>query len=272
MEAEQKQKKILFAGLTILVLAGVFLYSTSLLERNTPVIQTTEPQSLVPTEVKPEAAAVVEAARVSTLDWKKVQFDACGGKDKYSSLPWWDKFMAHAEKVDYYDDAYVWSAIKSVNESTYENPEKIVFNHDTLCASSHGDGSPICVGRYKKLTAASFDEYGEGCLSKDGKGFVAVFPGEYLGGGNHIFRYDIPEDAFEEADKINETTPDDHAWAAPPRKFGKRYGNIIKMTGGGGDAGWVMRSDYDYDFAANTVRIMKVCLSYDRETPDCRSF
>lgn len=42
METEQKQKKILFAGLTILVLAGIFLYSASLLDRNTPVIQTTE--------------------------------------------------------------------------------------------------------------------------------------------------------------------------------------------------------------------------------------
>ena len=49
METEQKQKKILFAGLTILVLAGVFLHSASLLDRNTPVIQTTEPQSLAPT-------------------------------------------------------------------------------------------------------------------------------------------------------------------------------------------------------------------------------
>lgn len=49
MDAEQKQKKILFAGLTILVLAGIFLYSASLLDRNTPVIQTTEPQSLAPT-------------------------------------------------------------------------------------------------------------------------------------------------------------------------------------------------------------------------------
>ncbi|TXH07345.1 MAG: hypothetical protein E6Q06_03070 [Candidatus Moraniibacteriota bacterium] len=39
MEAEQKQKKILFAGLTILVLAGVFLYSASLLDQNTPVIE-----------------------------------------------------------------------------------------------------------------------------------------------------------------------------------------------------------------------------------------
>lgn len=46
METEQKQKKILFAGLTILVLAGIFLYSTSLLDRNTPVIQTTNPQPL----------------------------------------------------------------------------------------------------------------------------------------------------------------------------------------------------------------------------------
>lgn len=49
METEQKQKKILFAGLTILVFAGIFLYAVSLLERNTPYIQPAEPQSLVPT-------------------------------------------------------------------------------------------------------------------------------------------------------------------------------------------------------------------------------
>lgn len=46
MKTEQKQNKILFAGLTILVLAGIFLYSASFLDRNTPVIQTVDPQSL----------------------------------------------------------------------------------------------------------------------------------------------------------------------------------------------------------------------------------
>lgn len=42
METEQKQKKTLFAGLMILVLAGIFLYSASFLDRNTNVIQNIE--------------------------------------------------------------------------------------------------------------------------------------------------------------------------------------------------------------------------------------
>lgn len=50
MEAEQKQKKILFAGLTILVLAGIFLYSASLLDRNTPVIQSVDTPAVAPAE------------------------------------------------------------------------------------------------------------------------------------------------------------------------------------------------------------------------------
>ncbi|TXH05368.1 MAG: hypothetical protein E6R05_02225 [Candidatus Moraniibacteriota bacterium] len=43
METEQKQKKILFAGLTILVLAGIFLYSASFLDRNTPYVNNSQP-------------------------------------------------------------------------------------------------------------------------------------------------------------------------------------------------------------------------------------
>lgn len=66
METEQKQKKILFAGLTILVLAGVFLYSTSLLDRNTPVIQTTEPAASMlddsPVEVTPTVKPILSWA------------------------------------------------------------------------------------------------------------------------------------------------------------------------------------------------------------------
>jgi|GEM_PF-6875308 len=42
MNTEQKQKKILFAGLTILVISGIFLYSASFLDRNTTAIQTAE--------------------------------------------------------------------------------------------------------------------------------------------------------------------------------------------------------------------------------------
>lgn len=74
METEQKQKKLLFAGLTILVLAGIFLYSTSLLDRNTPVIQSAEPQSLVPTDpvpVVPQPQRIKAAEPVIVAeDWK----------------------------------------------------------------------------------------------------------------------------------------------------------------------------------------------------------
>lgn len=47
METEQNQKKILFAGLTILVLAGIFLYSASFIDRNVSVIQTVEPAASI---------------------------------------------------------------------------------------------------------------------------------------------------------------------------------------------------------------------------------
>lgn len=271
MESEQKQKKILFAGLTLLVLAGIFLYSASFLDRNTPIIQPVDPQSLVPTE--PEAVAPTidaEPPRVSTLDWKKAQFDACGGKEKYGSLPWWEKFMAHAVKVDYYSESYIRSALKNIAEDTYRNPEKKVYSHDEFCASPHGDSSPICVGRYQKLSAADFDE-GEGCLSKDGKGFVAVFPGEYMGGGNHIFRYDISEDAFEEAERFDDDEPTRNPWVAPPRLFGKRSGNIVKMSGRDGDAGCMIETYFDYDFVANTITLKKYCNECSDEPRTCKS-
>lgn len=87
METEQKQKKILFAGLTLLVLAGIFLYSASLLDRNTPVIQTAEPQLLVPTEpeaVAPKSQGVKEAEPVIVAaDWKTYRNTIYGIEFRY---------------------------------------------------------------------------------------------------------------------------------------------------------------------------------------------
>lgn len=270
METEQKQTKILFAGLTILVLAGIFLYSASLLDRNTPVIQSVDPQSLMPTEVEPEVEAVVEPARVSTLDWKKVQFDACGGKDNYSSLPWWGKLDVHVQKLNYYSEGFIASVLKWDAKNDYYNPSGVVRTYEEYCQSSKQSyGNAICQNR--KLSMNDFNEYAEGCLSKDGMAFVGVFPAEYMGGGNYVFRYDVKEDAFEVA-KITNEAVDGYVWSAPPTQFGKRSGNIIKMSGGTGDAGCGGWTDFDYDLVANTIKLKKSCGACDEEEPVCKSF
>lgn len=69
METEQKQKRILFAGLMVLALAGIFLWATSFIDRNVAVIQTTKPQPIVPTEVEPVDEAVTYR-QVSVSDGK----------------------------------------------------------------------------------------------------------------------------------------------------------------------------------------------------------
>lgn len=91
METEQKQKKILFAGLTILVFAAIFLYSASLLERNTPYIQPAEPFVLTPlekTEPEPRKYTEVtdEPVKVDPSKYKSIR--ASDGKTTFTfSVP-----------------------------------------------------------------------------------------------------------------------------------------------------------------------------------------
>lgn len=71
MESEQKQKKILFAGLTILILSGIFLYSASFLDRNTPVIETLEMASSMPGEDSVEVAPTAKPILSWANYWNK---------------------------------------------------------------------------------------------------------------------------------------------------------------------------------------------------------
>lgn len=279
METERKQKKILFAGLTILVLAGIFLYSASLLDRNTPVIQTTEPQSLALTESEAVVpVADTEPPRVSTLDWKKVQFDACGGKEKYSSLPWWKNFVGQIEKMNYYSDEELAFSMKRALEDgyAYSDSEAAMQTLDSYCADNRRDESRVRIcetDRKRKLSMGEDFEYGEGCLSKDGIAFIVVFPGVYMGEANHLFRYDVSGDILEEAiKKIDQVEYGEYGWNAPPSSFGKRVGNIVKMHGGTGDAGCGVTTSFDYDYVANTVTMTERCGMCEGEKPVCKSF
>ncbi|MFZ1627211.1 MAG: hypothetical protein WAT81_05420 [Candidatus Moraniibacteriota bacterium] len=90
--------------------------------------------------------------------------------------------MAHAEAVKYYSEAYIQSELKSVSENTYANPAGTVYTERaTYCAVRANADSSICSEPVRNLSASDFAAYGEGCLSKDGTAFIAVFPGEYMG-------------------------------------------------------------------------------------------
>ena len=275
MDTEQKQKKVLFAGLTILVLAGILLYSVSIFDRQVAQItDTTPPEVLVQGLKQQPIQGVSEPAKVSSIDWAKVQLDACGGEAKYRTLPWWETFMIHASQTDYYSKAYIQSELKSVSENKYANPAGTVYTDQAVyCAALSNVDAAICAKPVRKLTNEDFLESGEGCLSKNGEAFIAVFPGEYMGGGNHVLRYDIETDILEVAMRVNDPLDlDGYTWNAPPTSFGKRVGNMIKMFGGTGDAGCSGTTEFDYDYAANKVEMTKRCGMCDGEKPVCQLF
>lgn len=214
---------------------------------------------------------------VSAVNWKDVQFDACGGESKYSQLPWWKKFADQVQKVNYYDERRLLFSVKRAVEDDAGNTGTGRISVEAYCMSNRRDEThaQICNrDRQKKLSMEDdFRDYGEGCLAKDGTAFVAVFSGEYMGGGNHLFRYDIRNDVLEEAKKvIDEKEYGEYGWNAPPSKFGKRQGNVITMSGGVGDAGCGVVTSFDYDFIENTVEMTKRCGFCDQEEPVCKKF
>ncbi len=210
---------------------------------------------------------------INKLDFSKIQFDACGGKAKYEKMPWWNKFGVQVGKLNYYTENYIDSAVKDANKNDTLNPNKIKYSYETFCNDKNFKDSVVCGdGKNKKMSLDDFKDYGEGCLSKDGSVFVAVFPGEYMGGGNYIFRYDIINDSLEAAQKIDENQAYGSAWVDPPSVFGKRFGDIIKMTGGGGDAGCGSNTQFDYDFVSNQIKMIKRCTSCQQEKAQCETF
>lgn len=208
------------------------------------------------------------------IDFSKIQFDACGGKVKYEKMPWWDKFGAQVGKFKYYSNSFINSTLAYASENDYRNPKKIKYTYETYCKDKNFGDTEICgdgKDRNLSINDFSFGEYGEGCLSKDGTIFVSVFPGDYGGGGNYTFRYDIGNDTLEEAQKINENQTDG-PWFAPPSAFGRRTGNIIKMSGGNGDAGCVVHGEFDYDIVKNQIKMTKTCTGCEGKKESCQTY
>jgi len=232
-----------------------------------PIVQTQPQNQTIPPQ------AVPTQQNLTKVDWNAIQFDACGKKDKYEKLPWWNNFSAQIAKYNYYSDNYVDSVIKSANENKYLNPDKIKYTRENYCNYKSNSNSTICGnGKDKKLSITDLDINGEGCLAKDGSAFVVVFPGEYMGGGNYVFRYDINNNFLEEAQKVNETKTYGSYWVDPPSAFGKRIGNIIKMTGGAGDAGCGSETEFDYNIIANTIKMTNRCWQCEGEKPKCTAY
>jgi hypothetical protein len=186
----------------------------------------------------------------------ETEFDACGKKEKYQRMSWWDNFRNKTEQINFYSDNYIESALQKIRKNEYRNPAGINYTYDTYC-EDHKDYD-ICAGKNDKLLINNnVGNDLEGCLSKDGNLFIVVFPGVYMGGGSYIFRYDTKNNVLEEARRINEKWGD--KWVAVPREFLKREENIIKMRGAEGDAGYGIESFFDYNFIDNQVKLIKSC-------------
>jgi hypothetical protein len=199
-----------------------------------------------------------------------LMFDGCGKKDKYSKLPWWNSFISQVGKINYVSPNHIESQLQSVRNNDYLNPNKIDYDISSLCEEDNFKDYDICGNDVnRKISITDFDE-GEGCLSKDGSLFIAVFPGMYMDGGNHIFRYSTKDNILEEASKVNEEKGEE--WFNPPYEFRGRTGNIVKMFGENGDAGCGAKSDYEYDFLKNEIKVTKTCTSCDMEKEKCQTF
>ncbi len=206
------------------------------------------------------------------IDWRNVEFDSCGGVSKYENLSWWSNFVKQISQVNFYSKDYINSVLKSASSNEYNNPQKIQYTQETLCSTKSESNADICADKDRKLTISDLKDYGEGCLSKDGSVFVVAFPGEYGGGGNYIFRYDIQNNLLDMTKKIDNSLSHDTSWFDPPRSFGKRLGSIMKMTGGAGDAGCGSNSKFDFNIVDNTVAITSRCIKCENDKEKCETY
>lgn len=117
MKAIQKQRKILFVGLAILVLVGTFHYYTSLLDWITPVFKASELQSLVP--IKNDSVV-----KVSTN--KEMAFDDEELESYYAVYS--DPFVNHLRKAL---DGYLAGTNVGI-DSPEVVVEKSTFDNETL--------------------------------------------------------------------------------------------------------------------------------------------
>jgi hypothetical protein len=270
------------AVIIVAIIVGVVIWFSQVFSQNKTPIQNVSTSNLNSMQGKIQNQAqnriasnkeiVSQVSNNSSMpDLSKIQFDVCGKKDKYNKLAWWSNFMQQVGKIDYVSPNHVETALRDVNGNESENPNKIHYDSlDLFCKEKRYAYYDVCsTDLNRKITSSDFDE-GEGCLSKDGSLFIAVFPGMYMDGGNHVFRYSIKNNLLEEAKKINEKPGE--AWFDPPFEFRKRIGNIVKMYGSNGDAGCGMESDYEYDFVKNEVKVIKTCRSCQEERAQCETF
>jgi hypothetical protein len=175
-------------------------------------------------------------------DWKTY---SCGKKQKYENLSWWPDFKRKIEKIDFYSEEYLQSALEGKDHEDYcsENPDS----------------------DYCKENKLKVNQLGEGCLLRDNSLFVGVFPGKYGGVGNYIVKYSIDENKLEIAEK-------DNRWFAPPMVFETKHGKIIKMRGGSGDAGHSVENNYEYNYITNEIKLVKKCFRGPEQKENCETF
>jgi hypothetical protein len=258
-------------GTIVLIIIALTVFGVVWKYEETQKTESVQNQNVVAKQT--ENQGIVNLEKISnqrnSINWAVVQFDDCGGKEKYDQMSWWSKFIVEIKKKDYYSDSFIESQLKSINNNTYLNPGKIVYTYQSYCNDVKNKNHSICKDKDKKLSMDNFNSYGEGCLSKDNSAFIVVFPGEYLGGGNYVFRYDIINNTLEEAQKIID---DSVYWNSPPVVFGERTGNVIKMTGKTGDAGCSLNTDFDYNIVANQIKMTKKCTRCINEKQNCKTF
>ncbi|MEI8229937.1 MAG: S-layer homology domain-containing protein [Candidatus Peregrinibacteria bacterium] len=92
--------------------------------------------------------------------------------------------------------------------------------------------------------------FGQGCLSLDGKTFLALWSGGYCG-GTKLLRYDVTADRIDVAKNVFDQP------CAQFDEFGKRRGPIIPITGAAGDAGCSSKFFFVFDLLKNEVRLTK---------------
>jgi hypothetical protein len=87
------------------------------------------------------------------------------------------------------------------------------------------------------------------CFSET-KQIVIILAGAAYCRPGYLFKYDITNSTFEEAEKLN----DFFGCTAAPTAFGERTGQIIQMYGSSGDAGCGNDLTFDYNYEINKYR------------------
>lgn len=93
------------------------------------------------------------------------------------------------------------------------------------------------------------DDVTDICYSEPGQMVVLLAGADYCRSG-HLFRYDIQNNKFEEAERLNSF----YDCTTAPTGFGERTGQIIEMTGQTGDGGCWATDTFEYNYVTNKYR------------------